>query len=99
VSLRPWAALALGALGLAGVAPANAQQSHAATIASFKYAPPDVRISVGETVEWTNLDATVHTVTASRGEFSSTSMHQGQTFTAQFNVPGFTPTFASRTSS
>jgi plastocyanin len=64
-----------------------------ATIASFKFAPPDVRIAVGDSVEWTNLDPTVHTVTASRGEFASSSMHQGQTFTAQFNVPGVYPYF------
>jgi plastocyanin len=68
-------------------------KAHAVAIASFNYQPADVRIAVGDTVEWRNLDPTVHTVTASRGEFSSGSMRQGQTFRATFNAPGVYPYF------
>ncbi|HUR78916.1 MAG TPA: cupredoxin family copper-binding protein [Acidimicrobiales bacterium] len=74
-------------------APAARAQSHAVTIASFSYTPAEVRIGAGDTVEWRNVDPTVHTVTASRGEFSSGSMRQGQTFRATFSVPGVYPYF------
>jgi hypothetical protein len=67
--------------------------THSATIASFTYTPFDVRIEVGDTVEWRNADPTVHTVTASRGEFTSGSMRQGQLFRATFTVPGVYPYF------
>ncbi len=72
--------------------PAHAASNEVA-IASFSYRPMDVRIAVGDMVEWTNLDATVHTVTASRGEFSSGSMRRGQKFSARFTVPGVYPYF------
>jgi Copper binding proteins, plastocyanin/azurin family len=67
--------------------------SQTATIASFNYTPKDVQIAVGDTVVWRNLDATVHTVTASRGEFNSGSMRQGQEWSATFTVPGVYPYF------
>jgi hypothetical protein len=67
--------------------------TQSATIASFSYTPSDVQIRAGDTVVWRNLDPTVHTVTASRGEFASASMRQGQTFAVQFNAPGVYPYF------
>jgi plastocyanin len=92
VKLRRAAVFALAA-GVFLLMPAARAATHAATIASFSYTPNDVAISVGDTVVWRNLDATVHTVTASRGEFSSGSMRQGQEFSATFNVPGLYPYF------
>jgi plastocyanin len=73
--------------------PANAAETHTATIASFNYTPSDVQIHVGDTVVWRNVDPTVHTVTASRGEFVSGSMRQGQTFAVRFNAAGAYPYF------
>lgn len=67
--------------------------SNTVAIASFNYTPADIRVSVGDTVVWTNADPTVHTVTAFRREFSSGPVHQGQKFTAQFNAPGVYPYF------
>lgn len=64
-----------------------------ATIAEFTYTPSDIRIHAGDTVVWNNADPTVHTVTASRGEFASGSMGQGQTFAVKFNTPGVYPYF------
>jgi copper binding plastocyanin/azurin family protein len=64
-----------------------------ASIAEFSYTPSDIRIHAGDTVVWNNADPTVHTVTASRGEFASGSMGQGQTFAVRFNTPGVYPYF------
>jgi hypothetical protein len=64
-----------------------------ATIAEFAYTPSDIQIHAGDTVVWNNSDPTVHTVTASRGEFGSGSMRQGQTFAVRFNTPGVYPYF------
>jgi hypothetical protein len=52
-----------------------------------------VMIHAGDYVTWNNEGATVHTVTASRGEFNSGSMRQGQSFAVQFNTPGVYPYF------
>jgi hypothetical protein len=65
----------------------------AATIADFSYGPSNVQIHAGDYVTWNNEGATVHTVTASRGEFGSGSMRQGQSFSVQFNTPGVYPYF------
>ena len=65
----------------------------AATIAEFTFTPSDIQIHAGDTVEWHNADPTVHTVTASRGEFGSGSMREGQNFAVQFNTPGVYPYF------
>jgi hypothetical protein len=64
-----------------------------ATIADFAYTPDDVVIHAGDTVVWRNDDRTVHTVTASRGEFISGSMRAGQSYTVRFNTPGVYPYF------
>ena len=79
------AVIALGVTAPAGAAPADATQ---VAIASFNFAPPSVEIDQGGAVEWTNLDAVVHTVTAERGEFASGHMRQGQRYSLTFTAPG-----------
>lgn len=41
-----------------------AEQTTEVDIAGFRFAPPTIEIASGETVTWTNGDATAHTVTA-----------------------------------
>ena len=88
---RAAAALVLGGvLALAAAARSDGAPASAApvAIASFNFAPPSVEIDQGGAVEWTNLDAVVHTVTAERGEFASGHMRQGQRYSLTFTAPG-----------
>lgn len=58
------------------------------------YLPATVRVFAGDTVEWTNDDTAAHTVTAGSpssgptGEFDSTLMAGGQTFSVAFEGSG-----------
>jgi len=54
----------------------------------YRFDPTRVQIPVGTTVSWENQGATIHTVTASKGEFDSRDLAAGQTFSYQFNTPG-----------
>ncbi|HVV35031.1 MAG TPA: cupredoxin family copper-binding protein [Acidimicrobiales bacterium] len=62
-------------------------------IAHFTYTPTDIRIHAGDTVVWRNDDDTIHTVTASRAEFTSGSIGKGQSYSVKFNAPGVYPYF------
>jgi plastocyanin len=50
------------------------------TIQDFAFAPADLQVSVGDTITWTNLDTTSHTVTADDGAFDSGSISGDGTF-------------------
>ena len=78
----------LSLLALRGGPARAAQSSQAVAIANFDYTPQFLEVSAGDTVVWSNLDATVHTVTDDAGAFISGSIHQGQTYSLQFNQPG-----------
>jgi plastocyanin len=52
------------------------------------YAPVEVSISAGDTVEWLNRDGERHTVTALDGAFDSGLMARGMTYALDFEVPG-----------
>lgn len=46
------------------------------------------KISVGQTVTWTNLTSKVHTIEAGDGSFSSGELQTGNTFSRKFETPG-----------
>ena len=69
------------------VAPPDATGS-AVTIASFKFEPATLTISVGTTVTWTNNDSASHTVTADDGSFKSGTLGKGGTFSQTFATAG-----------
>jgi plastocyanin len=54
----------------------------------FAFDPASVTIKVGESVTWTNQDPTNHTVTADKGEFKSSDIANGATFTFKFDTAG-----------
>jgi len=58
------------------------------TISNFSFSPSPVRIAVGATLKWTNLDSSAHTVTADDGSWTSTSLNKDGTFSHAFNQPG-----------
>ncbi|MGQ0609230.1 MAG: cupredoxin domain-containing protein [Chloroflexota bacterium] len=63
-------------------------------IANFAYAQPDITISAGTEVTFTNLDSAPHTVTAGTDDdpmtdvFDSGLLQQGESFTFVFDEPG-----------
>ena len=69
------------------VAPPDATGS-AVSIASFKFEPATLTISVGTTVTWTNNDSASHTVTADDGSFKSGTLGKGGTFSQTFATAG-----------
>jgi len=52
------------------------------------FAPDSVTVSAGDTVEWTNLDSTTHTVTADDDAFDSGDLGDGDTFEFTFDEAG-----------
>jgi len=100
-------ALALIALAGSGDAPATAENEKIAAMVTltdgFTFAPRQVTVHVGETVEWRNLSPFPHTVTddpAAAGQkddatlprgaaaFGSGTMQSGETWRMAFAAPG-----------
>lgn len=57
-------------------------------IRQVAFQPREVRIRVGQTVEWVNQDPTVHTVTADDGSWGSELLGEGKRYTHRFDKPG-----------
>ena len=64
---------------------------HAVAIAGFAFAPKDVTVTVGDTITWTNSDATAHTATADNGSFDTGTIGANGTGTATFSTAGSFP--------
>jgi plastocyanin len=56
------------------------------SIQNSAYNPATVQISTGDTVKWTNMDSSVHTVNGSI--FKSGNLNKGQSYEFQFTKPG-----------
>lgn len=71
-------------------APSGQAQTVKVDIAGFKYVPASVKIKVGDTVTWTQVDTVSHTVTIVSGpeSFDSGLLRVGQTFSHTFRKPG-----------
>ena len=57
----------------------------------IRFVPEDVKVKVGDTVEWTNSDSVTHTVTKRGGpgaDFDSGNMEVGAKFDVRFDRPG-----------
>lgn len=57
-------------------------------ISDFKYQPPAVTVTAGDTVRFINRDQEAHTVTSSDGLFDSAGLDTGQTWTHRFTRAG-----------
>src|SRR3989344_6965530 len=77
---------------LAGALLLIPQQSHAAEInigmGPNYFTPPNVTISVGDTIVWQNTDTMAHNVTANDGSFMSATLQPGAVYSRTFNAPG-----------
>jgi plastocyanin len=79
-----FASLALG-MQAATASDAAAPQIH---IQNFRFDPPTLEVAAGATVTWVNQDEEVHTVTSSRGLFTSPGLDGDQRFSYRFEGPG-----------
>lgn len=71
----------------AATGPAGA--STAVAIVDYAFKAPDVTVSVGTTITWTNNGQRGHTVTSADGSFKSPStLTNGQTYSFTFNTAG-----------
>ena len=84
VQLLPAVATLALAGGIAAAAPGEAKVS----IRNFMFAPPAVTIRAGDSITWSNDDATTHTVTFKDGSAGAKSLARGQTFTRTFDQAG-----------
>ncbi len=77
------------AAGSAGGSPGSGP-SEQVTIRDFAFDPPDLSVSVGTTVTWTNEDGTTHTVTGtdSGGPIASRDLGRGDTYSVTFSEVG-----------
>ena len=79
--------LALGLFGLLSSLTANAATANV-NIQSFAFDPQTVTINVGDSVIWTQLDPTTHTVTSDTGAFNSGNLSMSKRYTNTFNTAG-----------
>jgi plastocyanin len=73
---------------LARATPRRAGAAPRADIAGFAFKPGTIRVKVGTTVRWTNRDDAPHTVTASRGGFTSKQLGKGGVYARRFGRAG-----------
>jgi plastocyanin len=52
------------------------------------YSNTNLQVASGTTVQWSNNDTTVHTVTADNGSFDSGDIQPGAAFSQTFNTAG-----------
>ncbi|WP_448702707.1 cupredoxin domain-containing protein [Mucilaginibacter sp. AW1-3] len=57
-------------------------------IQNFAFVPDTIRIKVGQSVTWKNMDTAPHTATALNGAFGSADLSTNQTFQFIFNTAG-----------
>ena len=87
--LRRWLAIAVALLLSAGIWSVSAHQASAATtnvrMTNFTFTPPDITITVGDTVTWINDDTESHAPEG--GSFSSPEVRSGETWSHTFTAP------------
>jgi plastocyanin len=57
----------------------------------FAFDPASITVKVGDTVTWTNNDSAAHAPTGDNGEFSSSGVASGATYTFKFDKAGTYP--------
>jgi plastocyanin len=58
------------------------------SIKDFAYSPPDLTVSTGTMIKFTNQDSTNHTATASGGAFDTGTIGKGQSKVVALQSPG-----------
>lgn len=68
-------------------APKVAGETHNVIVEDFKFAPADLEVKVGDTVEWVNKDSAAHTVTLDNGALDE-KLPSGATVSHTFKEKG-----------
>jgi plastocyanin len=76
-----------GFLCVAAACPAQAADI-AVKIDNFTFSPRTIKVSVGDTVTWTNADDIPHTVMSTTSTFKSKAMDTDDKFAFTFTAPG-----------
>lgn len=71
--------------------PGEVEQVVHAEARRYLFSPKRIEIAPGTTVEWTNTDDVVHTVTAEDGSWDSGGIPPGESWQARFDEPGTYP--------
>ena len=66
----------------------TANEPGSVTISDFGFHAPDIAVTSGTTVEWTNADGFDHSVVAEDGSFHSDPLGEGDSFTHTFDTAG-----------
>ena len=80
--------LVLAAALLAGAAHAADAPAATVRLEHFMFQPTPLKVPVGATVRWENLDGEPHTVVSVDGLFRSGALDQGDAFSYTFKTPG-----------
>ncbi|HEY2571107.1 MAG TPA: cupredoxin family copper-binding protein [Solirubrobacteraceae bacterium] len=86
---RPAIALAATAAALLGLASGSTAATDAGVQIVYRaYQPAELTVLVGQPVTWRNSGLGPHTVTADAGQFDSSTLQAGATFSYTFSAPG-----------
>jgi plastocyanin len=69
-------------------APAKPSAAAQVTLNNFKFEPPNLTVTAGATITWTNKENSPHTVTADDNAFSSPNLAANAAFSHTFTKPG-----------
>ena len=83
-----WSAAVLISLALLAMPLVAFGATASVTIQSFQFRPPTVTVRAGDTVSWTNVDATLHTSTSDTALWDTGNIAQGTSRTVTFALPG-----------
>ncbi len=75
-------------LALAFVGPASAATTVTVSITKAGFVPKDVSIAAGDTVTWTNADASNHQVVSNDAGFATPLLKPGESYSFLFKTPG-----------
>ncbi len=70
------------------VVPAIAQTPASVTVENLAFHPPELTVSAGTAVQWTNRDGTQHQVESDDGSVVGPVMGTGEMFSFTFRTPG-----------
>lgn len=91
---RPCGRLLLAPLLCALHAAAAAQAGphvHVVSMEAVRFSPPELRVAVGDTVEWRNADPFPHNATARDGQFRSAEIEAGRSWRFRADTKGRFP--------
>ena len=87
--MRHWTVAGMAAVLATGVAAGIVLAAdQTVSIEGFEFSPSSTTVQVGDSVTWSNADATAHTATAGDGSFDTESIGPGESSTITFDTAG-----------